>query len=99
MENELQIPWRRKFEDKRIEDTTKSFYYAHEKYQALISDEYEIIDSQEYLETEKMRIDNFSRTLEEWLRSVESQPNTKVQISEVQPTDSASNIEAISWVN
>ena len=73
---------------KEFEDTAKNFYYAHEKYQAVIRNEYDIIDSQEYLETEKMRIDNFSKILEEWLRSVESQPNTQVQISEVQPTDS-----------
>ena len=43
--------------------TVENFYHAHESYHAAINDEYEMMDSQEYFETEKMRIDNFFANL------------------------------------
>ena len=78
---------------KEFEDTVKNFYQAYTKYHDAINDEYDITDSQEYLATEQMRIDNFSRTLEEWMRSVENQPINQAQINGVWLTDSASNVE------
>ena len=81
---------------KEFEDTVKNFYQAYTKYHDAINDEYDITDSQEYLATEQMRIDNFSRTLEEWMRSLESQTINQAQINEVRPIDSASNVEVSS---
>ena len=41
----------------------ENFYVACSKYQSAISDEYEVIESEEYLSTERKRIDNLTRTL------------------------------------
>ncbi len=82
-----------------FKNTVEDFYCAHESYHSTISDDYEIMDSQEYFETEKKRIDNFLRTLEEWLHTFESQQIRLPQESEVRPNDSVSNVQARSRVN
>ena len=77
----------------------EDFYRAHESYHSARNDDYEIVDSEEYFETEKKRIDNFLRTLEEWLHTFESQQVRLPQESEVRPNDSVSNVQARSCVN
>ena len=65
------------------------FDAAHSKCHSAIDDEYDIkIDSEEYLETERKRIDNFTRTLEDWIRSLESRSKEP----EVRSSESVSSI-------
>ena len=91
-----------------MEDAMRILWYANLKYEEFkttvklscsrklsccaINEDYEIMDSQEHFETEKMRIDNFLRTLEDWLQGLESQAIRRPQESEARPNDSVSNV-------
>ena len=44
---------------KEFKTTIEHFYQAHDSYHAAINDDYEIMDSQEYFDMERMRINNF----------------------------------------
>ena len=75
---------------KEFADVVNNFYTAHSVYHAMIVDEYDIIDSDEYFQTERKRIENFTRTLEDWLASLESRRVSEEQ--DVKSTDSVSNV-------
>jgi hypothetical protein len=70
-------------------DVVSKFYVAHERYHDTITDEYDLEDSHEYLQIEMRRIENFQRTLEEWITSL----STKHRIldHDVKSDDSVSN--------
>ena len=76
---------------KEFSDVANKFYGAHEAYHATIDNEYDIMDSDEYLQAEMKRIENFNRTLEEWVLNFTSTGLKADQ--EITPNDSASNTE------
>ena len=67
----------------------ENLYVACSKYQSAISDEYEVIESEEYLSTEKKRIDNFTPTLMKRVTDIEGGVITKDK--ELKSTDSVIN--------
>ena len=72
-------------------DVVNKFYTAHEHYHTTIEDNYDREDSNEYLQIEVQRIQNFQKTLSEWLANFTvEQPTLEL---EVEPGDSASNVE------
>ncbi|CAB4001611.1 Hypothetical predicted protein [Paramuricea clavata] len=71
-------------------DVVNNFYVAHERYHDAIKDEYDLEDSHEYLQIEIRRIENFQRTLEEWITSLSTEHRTLEY--DVKSGDSASNI-------
>ena len=66
------------------------FYEAHSKYHSIFKDENDIVDSEEYLDKEKERIENFKSSFRDWIQRLENMgPYDHVN---VQPSDSISNI-------
>jgi hypothetical protein len=64
---------------------------AHSKYHFAIDDEYDKIDSEEYLEIQRKRIGNFTHTLEDWITSLESRSKEP----KVRSGESVSNIGSL----
>ena len=76
---------------KEFVDVAEDFYAAHSRYHsAICNDEYDVVDSEEYLMTERKRIANFTRTIKEWVLTMES--GAILKENEIKPTDSVSNI-------
>ncbi len=75
---------------KEFSDVVASFYTAHSNYHDAVDDEYDVIDSEEYLQTEKKRIENFTRTLDDWMTNLEIKLYPKE--FEVKSVDSVSQI-------
>lgn len=77
---------------KEFEDVSKGFFAAHSAYHSMISDEYDKTDSElEYLQSETNRIENFNRTLKDWLTNLEVKLRSVVGETDVKPSDSVSN--------
>ena len=75
---------------KTFVDVVSKFYLAHSKYHSLIKDENDLADSEEYLEKEKKRIENFKSSFNDWVHRLENAvPFDQVNI---QPSDSISNV-------
>ena len=62
---------------------------AHSKYHSIIKDENDIIDSEEYLEKETQRIENFKSSFKDWMKRL-TKSSSANQVN-VQPSDSISN--------
>ena len=73
-----------------FDDVATKFYVAHSKYHSIIQDENDVVDSEEYLDKEKKRIENFKSSFRDWMQRLENiDPYDHVN---VQPNDSISNI-------
>ncbi len=68
-----------------------NFYKVHADYHPLIEDEYELQDSEEYLLTETQRIDNFKRTLIDWVHSFSDKTQAPTD-REINSSESISNV-------
>ncbi len=68
-----------------------NFYKVHADYHALIEDEYELQDSEEYLLTETQRIDNFKRTLIDWIHNFSDKTQVPTD-REINSSESISNV-------
>ena len=68
-----------------------AFRSAHANYHAQLSDEEDILDSQEKYESEYKRIDDFQLTIEQWIAKASSGPCENA-VSVVHPQDSVSNV-------
>ena len=73
-----------------FDDVTLKFYLAQSKYHSLINDENSLADSEEYLEREKKRIENFESSINDWVRKLENMVSSD-QVN-VRPSDSISNL-------
>ena len=74
-----------------FKNTVDAFRSAHANYHALLSDEEDILDSQDYYESECKRIDDFQLTIEQWIAKASSGPCENA-VSVVHPEDSVSNV-------
>lgn len=73
-----------------FDDVGTKFYVAHSKYHSVIQDEDDMVDSEEYFDKERKRIENFKSSFKDWMRRLEnigSYDNVNVQ-----PSDSISNV-------
>jgi DNA-binding ferritin-like protein len=70
-------------------DVATKFYSAHLKYHSIIEDENDLVDSEEYLEKERKRIENFKSSFKDWMQRLENKGSSD-QV-DVQPRDSISN--------
>ena len=73
-------------------EVSNGFFVAHSSYHTMISDEYDKTDSEEYLQTETNRIENFNRTLQEWLNNLEGELRSAIVETDVKSSDSVSNV-------
>ena len=69
----------------------ESFRTAHATYDALLSNEDDIEDSQDYYETECRRIDAFQVMLDEWLANAVRMSHESAD-NDIHPEDSVSNV-------
>ena len=74
-----------------FKNTVDAFRSAHANYHALLSDVEDILDSQEYCESECKRIDDFQLTIEQWIAKASSGPCENA-VRVVHPEDSVSNV-------
>ena len=74
-----------------FKNTVDAFRSAHANYHALLSDEEDILDSQDYYESECKRIDELQQTIEQWIAKASSGPCENA-VSVVHPEDSVSNV-------
>lgn len=70
--------------------TVNDFIEVHNAYHATLEDEFEIQDSHKYFESETLRIENFQRTLQEWLSKAEYNLREPDE-NEIYPQDSISS--------
>ena len=71
-------------------DVASKFYLAHSRYHSFIKDENDLADSEEYLEKEKKKVENFKGSFIGWVHRLENTvPFAEVN---VQPSDSISNV-------
>ena len=70
---------------REFERIVENFTTAHAAYHALLSNEDDIEDSQDYYETECKRIDAFQAKLDEWFSNT-------VRVSDIRPEDSVGNV-------
>lgn len=73
-----------------FDDVIAIFYAAHDAYHATINNEHELEESDEYLEIETRRIQNFQQTLKEWIKKFTTE-QSRSEI-EIKSGDSVSNI-------
>ena len=79
-----------KIKTREFNDVVNKFNNAHEVYHATLKDEYDLEDSDEYLQIETRRIENFQRTLNDWVASLTT--DQPIFEHEVRSGDSASNV-------
>ena len=70
-------------------EVATKFYVAHSKYHSIIKDENDIIDSEEYLEKETQRIENFKSSFKDWMKGLTK--SSSADEVNVKPSDSISN--------
>ena len=78
---------------KQFHVLANNLHKIHEDYHALIEDEYELRDSEEYLLIETQRIDNFKRTIADWIDSLLDKTRAALD-REINSNDSISIVDA-----
>ena len=76
-----------------FKDKVDAFRSAHANYHALLSEKDDILDSQDYYESESKRIDDFQLTIEQWIPKAGSGPCENA-VSVVDPEESVSNVRS-----
>ena len=74
-----------------FKNTVDAFRSAHANYHALLSDEEDLLDFQDYYESGCKRIDDFQVTIEQWITKASAGPCENAE-SVAQPEDSVSNV-------
>ena len=74
-----------------FKNTVDALRSAHANYHVLLCDEEDIVDSQDYYESECKRIDDFQLRIEQWIAKASSGPCENA-VTVVHPEDSVSNV-------